>query len=96
MFDRILKFVDRCGILEVIDFGKDLFYVVSKPHKTLGITILLWIATLISVFLTAIPIMFMSTQEFVDLYGLKDFNIESVDQVTYFNLIKAKSLRIVK
>ena len=67
-------------MLEIIDFGKDLYYVIEKPHKTLGMVILLWIATLLSVFLTALPIVFMSTQEFVHIFGLKEFkNIESVD-----------------
>ena len=75
-----LKLFDRCGILEIIDFGKDLYYVIDKPHKTFGMAILLWISTLLSVFLTAIPIVFMRTQEFVDIFGLKEFkDVDSVD-----------------
>lgn len=90
-------FIDRCGLLEIIDFSKDIYYVVYKPHTKLSVVILLWISTLLSVLYTAISILFMSTQEFTDLYGLYDFKgLESADQVTFCNLLIAKPIRIFK
>lgn len=65
--------VQRWGILNMIDFSKDLYYTVSYPHKTQSITILIWISLMLSITISVCTISVMSMHDYIREFGLFDF-----------------------
>ena len=71
---KVLKFIDRIGIFELIDFCKDVFYVVVTVRDNIIITLLLWMSVLFTLFYTITFISLLSVSEYVDKFGFDDFN----------------------
>ena len=71
--DKFFLFLDRTGILEMIDFVKDLIYARSVNHKTFLITLLLWGSALFTTLFTAFKIILMNTDDYIKAFGLIDF-----------------------
>lgn len=58
---------------------------------------MLWFSTTYSIFYTTIQITIMNCEEFVDTFGLQDFNQKkNASEVSFTDLIKAKPVRIFK
>ena len=59
-FAKVLKYIERNGILDFVDFVKDVRYAVVTPHKSIILTICLWVSTLFTVIFTTLIILNMS------------------------------------
>ena len=71
--------ISSWGVLDIIDFLKDLYYVVTYPHQSYLITILFWISLLFTIVYSIIKVAFMNKSEYIKEYGLKDFKDKEPD-----------------
>ena len=65
---KYMKKLENTGIIEMIDFIKDIYYVVTQYHDNQLVIYLLWSSALFTVVFDIVEVSLMSNQTFFKLY----------------------------
>ena len=85
------------SLLELVDFVKDLSYVVTVQHQNENILLLLWIFALFAIVQTITSILIMTKTQYIDHFGSDDLKDMSNRTIGYYlQFIKIKIIRIIK